>query len=110
MPAEANGMFVCHGGRTVKVILGVFTTREKADTYAKRADAWYGSDHPLTPISVEPVKVDIQPFPEWPAADEDDEADALTERLLDEDAESRVAEIFATIDQPEPFPKTGGRR
>lgn len=58
-------------------IFAVFMDREKADACAKNANAWYGEDHPLTPLEVLsndalfepppfPVKAFNGAFPESP--------------------------------------------
>jgi hypothetical protein len=126
MPAEAESMWLCYGGAVTRCILGVFTTRAKADTYAEAANEWYGADHPLCPIRVEEVKVDIRPFPSAALArlrdadDPESREDALTDLFVDlaldmpampdevpEAQEDALTERY--LDMPDPAPRRGGR-
>lgn len=56
-------MHLVVGGRLPKMPLGVFTTRELAEAYCARHNAWYGAEHPLSPLEVRPVEVDPEPLP-----------------------------------------------
>ncbi|TAK35244.1 MAG: hypothetical protein EPO30_11960 [Lysobacteraceae bacterium] len=56
-------MHLVVGGRLPKVPLGVFSSRELADAYCARHNAWYGAEHPLSPLEVRPVEVDPEPLP-----------------------------------------------
>lgn len=54
-------MHLVVGGRLPKIPLGVFTTRELAEAYCARHNAWNGAEHPLSPLEVRPVEVDPEP-------------------------------------------------
>lgn len=56
-------MHLVVGGRLPKIPIGVFSTRELAEAYCARHNAWYGADHPLSPLEVRPIEVDPQPLP-----------------------------------------------
>lgn len=42
-------------------VIAVFDTRDLAVAWAENANAWYGEDHPLTPLTVWPDEVFINP-------------------------------------------------
>ena len=44
--------FIVFGGKRLLVPLTTCDDREAADLFKVRGDAWYGSDHPLTPLTV----------------------------------------------------------
>ena len=46
---------------------GVFSSKEKAEEWAERADKWRGRDHPLCPHRVEAIKLDPPLFPDFSA-------------------------------------------
>lgn len=56
-------MHLVVGGRLPKVPLGVFTSKELAEAYCARHNAWFGAEHPLSPLEVRPVEVDPEPLP-----------------------------------------------
>lgn len=54
------------GNRLIMQVFAVCTgTKEEAHAITDNANAWYGEDHPLTPLTVEmlPVLLDPRPFP-----------------------------------------------
>ena len=56
-------MHLVVGGRLPKIPVGVFSSRDLAEAYCARHNAWYGAEHPLSPLEVRPVEVDPEPLP-----------------------------------------------
>lgn len=56
-------MHLVVGGRLPKIPLGVFTSKELAEAYCARHNAWFGAEHPLSPLEVRPVELDPEPLP-----------------------------------------------
>lgn len=56
-------MHLVVGGRLPRIPLGVFTSKELAEAYCARHNAWFGAEHPLSPLEVRPVEVDPEPLP-----------------------------------------------
>ena len=121
LPGDAESLFLCLSGRGFMIIHGVFTTEDKADTWASCANEWYGDDHPLTPIRVEPVKKDIRPFPAAQmravvdaGADNTEALAALFSTLVDDPPEPPPLDPAPPEPlhegQPDPQPTRGGRR
>lgn len=116
LPAEASEIYICVSGRLGMFIHGGFTTRGKADAWAKAANIWHGVDHPFYPIRVEPLKMDVRPFPagalqamqdaETPEAENAALHSMFATLVDDEPAE----EPPAAGDEPDPAPRRGGRR
>lgn len=54
------------GSGSFSHVIAVFDTRDLAVAWAENANAWYGEDHPLTPLTVwngEEVFINPKPFP-----------------------------------------------
>lgn len=106
LPAEAETEYLCLSGRRMMIVLGVFSTKQKAETWRDAANIWYGPDHPLHPVRIEPVKKDIRPFPaaELHRLQEAEEAGEPTDDALHAFFETLVD------DGPDAAPRQGGRR
>lgn len=42
--------------RRIMTVVAVFTNSNEAQAWADNANEWYGEDHPITPLEVEPVE------------------------------------------------------
>lgn len=62
-------------GGNIMTIFAVGSTPEKAQEIADNANAWYGPDHPLTPLTVvqqDTIFFDPKPFPSVSRSETDD--------------------------------------
>lgn len=71
-------MHLVVGGRLPRVPLGVFTSREQAEAFCARHDAWYGAEHPLSPLEVRPIEIDPEPLPLTDPREDDRRQQVLT--------------------------------
>lgn len=104
LPAEADTEFLCLSGRGMTIVLGVFSTKEKAEAWRDSANVWYGADHPLHPVRVEPVKKDVRPFPV-------DAMKKMGEAKTEAERNAAMREMFSTLDDDyDDQGKAGDRR
>lgn len=98
---EGAQLYVCVGSGRLKVLLTAFTDKTQAEAWVDSANEWYGRDHPLTPIKVEPVRMNMRPFPVAAMR-------ALDAAETEEDSDEAIRAMFATlVDDPEPAEPTG---